>query len=105
MLSKSRILDGLQCPKRLYLQVHHRELAEVDSSATHRFHVGHRVGEVARSLQPGGRLIAGDDLNAALAETERQFACTGDKVIFEGAIAHGGVLVRADILSRRGTDV
>lgn len=105
MLSKSRILDGLQCPKRLFLQVHYRELAEVDSSTAYRFQVGHRVGEVARSLQPAGRLIAENDLDAALLETEREFAEAGDKVVFEGAVAYGGVLVRADILSRRGIDM
>lgn len=105
MLSKSRILDGLQCPKRLFLQVHHRELAQVDPSTAYRFQVGHRVGEVARSLRPCGRLISEDDVNVALRETAEELAEGGDKVIFEGAVAHGGVLVRADILSRRGADV
>jgi hypothetical protein len=105
MLSKSRILDGLQCPKRLFLQVHHRELAGVDPSTAHRFAVGHRVGEVARSLRPAGRLIPDKDPNAALVETEREFAQPGDKVVFEGAATYGGVLIRADILSRQGTDM
>ena len=103
MLSKSRILDGLQCPKRLYLHVHHPELAEFESSTAHRFEIGHKVGEAARSLQPGGRLIDGDDLNAAVQETQRALA--GDAVVFEGAVAHGGVLIRADILSRRGREI
>jgi hypothetical protein len=105
MLSKSRILDGLQCPKRLFLHVHHRELAEIDPSMAHRFRIGHDVGAVARALQPGGRLISEDDMNLALLETEREFAEAGDKVLFEATVAHGGVLVRADILSRRGADI
>jgi hypothetical protein len=105
MLSKSRIIDGLQCTKRLYLHVHHPELAEVDPSTAYRFEVGHRVGELARSLEPGGRLISSEDLDVALRETDRVFAEAGDKVIFEGAVAHGGVLVRADILTRHGGDV
>ena len=105
MLSKSRILDGLQCPKRLYLHVHHPGLAEFDSSTKHRFQIGHKVGEAARSLRPEGRLVSGDDVNVAVRETEREFAGSGDKVVFEGAVAHGGVLIRADILSRRGSDV
>jgi len=105
MLSKSRVLDGLQCPKRLFLQVHHRELAEVDPSTAYRFQVGHRVGEVARSLRPTGRLISEKDSDAALRQTEREFAGAGDRVVFEGAVAYGGVLIRADILSREGTDM
>lgn len=105
MLSKSRILDGLQCPKRLFLRVHHPEVAEFEPSAAHRFQIGHKVGEAARSLRPEGRLIREDDAVAALRETEQQFAGAGDKVLFEGAVAHGGVLIRADILSRRGSEM
>lgn len=104
MLSKSRILNGLQCPKRLYLQVHRPDLAEVDAATEHRFQVGHEVGEVARSLQPGGKLMADEDLNAAFAATEHELSIPGDKVLFEPAFAHGGVLIRADILSRRAAD-
>src|SRR5262249_17350835 len=105
MFSKSRILDGLQCPKRLYLQVHRPDLVEVDASKAHRFQTGHKVGEVARSLRPEGRLILEDDVSVAVRETERELAVAGDKVVFEGAVTHGGVLIRADILSRRGRDV
>lgn len=105
MLSKSRILNGLQCPKRLYLQVHQPELAEVDPSTEHRFRVGHEVGDVARSLQPGGKLMADEDLDAALNATRQELAAAGDKTLFEPAFAHGGVLVRADIFSRRGTAI
>lgn len=101
MLSKSRILSGLQCPKRLYLQVHQPDLAETDASTEHRYRVGHEVGEVARSLQPGGKLMVVHDLNVALEATKQELESPGDKILFEPAFAHGGVLVRADILSRR----
>lgn len=68
-LSKSRILAGLQCEKRLWLDVHRRELAQYSDGAHARFRVGHRVGEVARE-QKAGRLIGHDDaLQEALAET------------------------------------
>jgi uncharacterized protein DUF2779 len=105
MLSKSRILNGLQCPKRLYLQVHRPDLGEIDAGTEHRFQVGHEVGEVARSLQPGGKLVADEDLDAALAATGHELSGAGDKVLFEPAFAHSGVLIRADILSRRGNDI
>lgn len=105
MLSKSRILNGLQCPKRLYLQVHRPDVAEVDPSAEHRFQVGHEVGNVARSLQPGGKLMVEEQLDAALNATRQELAAAGDKVLFEPAFAYGGVLVRADVLSRRAGDV
>src|SRR5690242_8553328 len=56
-LSKSKIISGLQCPKRLYLEIHHPELAEEDTGTEARFATGHAVGEVARQLHPGGQLI------------------------------------------------
>jgi predicted RecB family nuclease len=67
-----------------------------------RFDTGHRVGEVARSLYPEGRLINHvDDLAAALAETQAALAGEGDLMLFEPAFRHGDVLVRADLLFRR----
>ena len=61
MLSKSRILNGLQCPKRLYLQVHQPELAEVDPSTEHRFRVARR-----RRAEPERPSITQDDVADAL---------------------------------------
>ena len=57
-LSKSKIISGLQCPKRLYLEVHRPELAEVSDETERMFSNGHLVGEIARSQQPGGKLIS-----------------------------------------------
>lgn len=97
-LSKSRILAGLQCPKRLYLQVHHPELLVEDPGAERRFAIGHQVGEIARDLYPGGRLIEHEDnLSLALTET-RQLLVAGESLLFEAAFEHDGVLIRTDIL-------
>ncbi len=96
-------MSALQCPKRLYLEVHNPERVEIGAALQSRFDVGHRVGEVARSLYPGGRLIGHErDPGAALREAESALAVTGDLVLFEPAFRHGGVLVRADLLFRRG---
>ena len=100
VLSKSRIISGLQCPKRLYLEVHRPELAEVSDETERMFSNGHRVGEIARSQWPGGKLISyTDDLQAALAETQALLKAEPKTVLFEPAFQHGGVLVRADVLS------
>ena len=99
-LSKSRIISGLQCPKRLYLEVHRPELAEVSDETERLFSNGYRVGEIARSQWPGGKLISyTDDLQAALAETQALLKAEPKTVLFESAFQHGGVLVRADVLS------
>ena len=59
-------MDFLQCPKKLYLRIHHPELAEHSDSTLQSFQAGHEVGNVARSLYPNGVLI-GHDNNLALA--------------------------------------
>lgn len=100
-LSKSRILAGLQCPKRLYLQTHHPELAEESDSAQARFAQGNLLGEVARTLHEGGVLIGHDDaLGLALAETREVLADQSTKTVFEATFEYGGVLIRADVLER-----
>ncbi|MGD0696919.1 MAG: hypothetical protein ABSB82_19045 [Terriglobia bacterium] len=61
-LSKSRFTAGLQCHKRLYLQVHQPELAaEPDESTQARFDQGIEVGRFARGLFPEGVLVEDDD--------------------------------------------
>ena len=66
-LSKSRIVAWKQCPKRLWLQIHRRDLLEVSGDVERGFQMGYEVGEVAQRLFPEGVLIGDDDdLSAAL---------------------------------------
>ncbi len=98
-LSKSRIVAWKQCPRRLWLQIHKRDLLEVSSGAERGFQVGYEVGEVAQGLFPNGILIGDDDdLSAALAATRATMATHPDRPIFEATFQHDGVLVRADLL-------
>ena len=47
-LSKSKLMAYRQCPKRLWLEIHHPEL-RADSAATEAsFAIGHQVGDIAR---------------------------------------------------------
>ena len=49
-LSKSKFLSGLQCHKRLYLEIHHPSLATKPDAATQAmFDMGTEVGELART--------------------------------------------------------
>lgn len=96
-LSKSRLLQHRQCPKRLWLNVHRPELEEIDDSNQTRSDAGTYVGEVAQRLYPDGVLIDGDDLGQAIVDT--QAALAGDKrPIFEATLQADGVLIRADLL-------
>jgi hypothetical protein len=60
-LSKSRFMAGLQCHKRLYLELYDPGVAEPPDEVTQaRLRVGTAVGEFARQRFPGGSLIAHD---------------------------------------------
>jgi hypothetical protein len=98
-LSKSRIIAWKQCPKRLWLQIHKRDLLEVSDDTERGFQIGYEVGEVAQGLFPDGILIGDDDdLTAALASTQMAMAAHPDRPIFEATFQHDGALVRADLL-------
>lgn len=98
-LSKSRLMDFLQCPKKLYLRTHQPELAEDSAGAMQSFQIGHEVGDVAQSLYPNGILIGHDNnLSLALADTRKTLEEHPNTPIFEATFEHQGVLVRADLL-------
>lgn len=100
-LSKSKLLSGAQCAKRLYLEIHRPELSEVSATTEQRFTMGHRVGEVARMHWPQGILIQHDtELSQALRETQRMLADKDVPALFESTFEAQGVLVRNDILER-----
>jgi hypothetical protein len=102
-LSKSKFLSGLQCHKRLYLEVHHPFLATKPDAATQAmFEMGTEVGELARSRFPGGVLVTAGyrQTEAALAQTAALIQDRTVPSIFEAAFLHGGVLIRADVLER-----
>ena len=98
-LSKSKIAMFEQCPKRLWLHVHHPELGQPDMDTEARFAVGHEVGAVACRLIPTGVMVyAEPDLDTALAETRKLLDADEAQPIFEATLEHDGVLVRIDIL-------
>ena len=102
-LSKSKFLSGLQCHKRLYLEVHHPSLATKPDAATQAmFDMGTEVGELARTRFPGGILVTAGyrQTEAALAQTAALIQDLTVPAIFEAALLHGGVLIRADVLER-----
>ncbi len=98
-LSKSKIISGLQCPKRLYLEVKRPELMEVSEDTERIFAQGHAVGEVARDLEENGILIdTGSNLKHALQQTCECIQAGLTRPLFEATFSHDDILVKADIL-------
>jgi len=101
-LSKSKYIAGLQCHKRLWLEIHKPELASPPPPGRQRiFDQGTTVGELATEEFPDGVLIEADYLNIpkALEQTKEAMDNSVD-IIFEGCFVHENVLVRPDIILR-----
>ncbi len=100
-LSKSKLISGWQCGKRLWLEKKSPELIVHSASTEAAFAVGHQVGDAAQQQFPGGTLIEHDQqLSEALRETEELLAKPGPVTLFEATLQADGVLIRADVLLR-----
>lgn len=104
-LSKSLLLNGQQCAKRLWWLVNDPDAPELipDDELRKRFDDGGRVGRAARAYVPGGTVIGSQfqTVDARLEATHTAIA-RGDRVLYEASFAAADVLVHADILERSG---
>ncbi len=104
-LSKSRLMSFLQCPKRLWLEKHQPELAQISAATEAAFATGHEIGDIARQLYDSdgtGTLISGaDGMAAALRDTAAALAGPAATPLFEATFERDGLLIRADVLDRQ----
>lgn len=105
-LSKSKFLSGLQCQKRLYLEIYRPGLATAPDEVTQAIlDMGTEIGELARTRFPGGVLVEADRKHTeeALQHTQALLNDPAVPAIFEGAFMFDNVLIRVDILERLAT--
>jgi predicted RecB family nuclease len=101
-ISKSKVVSGCQCLKRLYWQVHEPELGVFpDAAAVAIMEQGGAVGRLARQLFAGGVVVSSRDPEQAIRTTRELIAKPEIPAIFEAAFEDSGVFVRVDILHRR----
>ncbi len=102
-ISKSKFVAGVQCLKRIYLQVHQPELAdEADEGQQARLDQGNEVGLLAQQRLPGGIPVGFENgVDHALATTAALMDRPAVPAIFEATFQHANLLVRVDILQRR----
>src|SRR3989338_7482177 len=97
LLSKSKYILGIQCPKYLWIAVHEPgKLPEVDEITQHRFDEGHLVGELAKKVFPSGIDIKTEYFNENLKKSKELLAKR--KPLFEAAFKNETIYARADIL-------
>lgn len=102
-ISKSKYVAGCQCLKRLYLLVHEPELGSGKTTSDFALmEQGRQVGKLARRLFPAGLEVRTGDHNEAIRITQELIANPDVPTIFEAAFENDGVVVRVDILNRRG---
>jgi hypothetical protein len=100
-LSKSKLMAYRQCPKRVWLEVHHPDLRVVTAASEKNFATGHQVGEIAQQLyDPAGQGTViepfAEGIDAALALTLTLLDTP--QPIFEAGFAAKGAMAFADVL-------
>ena len=104
IISKSKYLAGLQCPKYLWFLFNRKEsIPEPDAATQYIFDQGHLVGEYAKKLFPCGIDV---EHEAGFEKGLRMSAqlLTKRKPLFEAGFLAGGIYARADILNPAGSD-
>lgn len=99
--SKSKLMALRQCPKRLWLEMHHPELREDSAASLASFQVGYEVGEIAQRLyDPYGTGVLIDvkteGFNQAFARSAELLG--QDQPIFEAGFSAAGALAFADVM-------
>jgi Domain of unknown function(DUF2779) len=99
-ISKTKFLQGLQCPKLLWSAYNAKHLfPEVDAALQAVFDQGHDVGAFAKRMFPNGIEIdtAPTDFEGAIELTKKHLSSR--RPIFEATLSANGGYARADILN------
>jgi predicted RecB family nuclease len=100
MLSKSKYLAGLQCPRRLWLACHEPDLVDSRPDALPaRLDEGAEIGRRARELFADGVLVD-ENHDEAVTRTRALLSDPQVGAIFKGAFEHDGIRIRVDVLER-----
>jgi hypothetical protein len=98
-LSKTKFLEGLQCPKLLWYEYNRKEdLPEVDAATQAIMDQGKAVGELAQTLFPGGVTLQRDYMPDKQAEKSLE-AAKLRKPLFEAGFVYKRAYALADILN------
>jgi S1-C subfamily serine protease len=106
-LTKSRFALACTCPTKLFYTGKPGEYAnewQADPMMESLAHEGNRVGALARLYFPGGVLVDTLQIEAALRQTDELLA-RADITIFEAAIRHGDLFIRADVLRKTSAGI
>ena len=102
-LSKSKLIAGIQCQRRLWLEANRKDLIVITPDMQRRFDQGHQLNDVVHQLYPNGSLIEDHvSLSDALKITQQHLATRPEIPLFEATFRAHEMLVRADIFVKQG---
>jgi len=98
-ITKSKLLSGLRCPKKLWLQTYKPELAIHSATSELNVSKGNEIGNLARRNYPDGILVEHVDRpDLAIFETKTLMQSMASP-IFEAAYLFEDCFIRADIMA------
>ena len=98
LLSKSKYLTGLQCPRLIWIQFHEpAKIPETDPVTQYIFDQGHLVGELAQKLFPDGIVIPTDNFMDNIRQTKQLLEQR--RPLFETGILADDLYSRVDVLN------
>ena len=97
LLTKSKYLIGLQCPKLLWIALNDKDrIPEPDRFAKQKFETGHLIGELAKELYSEGIDLSNLEFRENLERTKEILKTR--KPLFEAGILIDNLFSRADVL-------
>ncbi|MBW2998470.1 DUF2779 domain-containing protein [Candidatus Woesearchaeota archaeon] len=97
LLTKSKYLIGLQCPKWLWTIFNDpKSLPDASVQQQAIFEQGNLIGELAKELYPEGVDLSTQEFSENIRKTK--FLLNNKSIIFEGALITANLYARADIL-------
>ncbi len=106
-LTKSRFKTAVECPTKLFYTGKpniYADAKQEDEFLQALAEGGFQVGELAKLMHPGGVEVTAKTHQAQIDETARLLE-RDEVTIFEGAICHGGLFARVDVLRKTGSQV
>jgi hypothetical protein len=103
VISKSKFVSGVQCPKKLYFEMFRKDLKPPISVAKERlFSSGRKVGELAWEVYPDGKDASMVNFDVARSlKLTREWLDDGESTIYEAAFSEEDVLAFLDILHHK----
>ena len=103
LLSKSDFKIASSCAKKLvYKKAAYDTLNDGNEYMEMLAQGGHIVGKLAQLIYPEGRMVIGDSIEQAIAETSKLIEQNDNITLFEATFYSEGKVVRTDILEKKG---